>query len=82
MRSVTVHEATSTLSKLLVAAEGGEEIVVCRGDQAIARLVALRAPVRARPRVGEITSRPVTYAADCFAAVDADWRSTSRRSGG
>ena len=72
MRSVTVHEAKTTLSKLLVAVEAGEEIIVCRGDKPVARLVPLRAAARPRPRADEVTSPRVKYTDDCFAALDAD----------
>lgn len=69
MKSVTVHEAKTTLSKLLAATAQGEEIIVCKGDQPVAKLIPLRPPVRPRPRVGEITSRPVKYSEDCFAPL-------------
>jgi prevent-host-death family protein len=36
---VTVHQAKTHLSKLLVRAEAGEEIVIARGKKPIARLV-------------------------------------------
>lgn len=51
---VNVHEAKSTLSKLLARVEAGEEIVICRAGKPIARLVAeldpepVRRPGRAR----------------------------------
>jgi len=70
MKSVTVHEAKSTLSKLLAATESGEEIVVCRGEVPVAKLVPFRTQTRLRPRVGEVTSKPVTYSDDCFAPLD------------
>ena len=70
MRSVTVHEAKTNLSKLLVAVEEGEEIIVCRGDQPVAKLTPLGPAMRPRPRVGEITSGPITYTDDCFSPVD------------
>lgn len=40
-RIVKVHEAKTNLSALLAAVEGGEEIVIARGDTPIARLVPL-----------------------------------------
>ncbi len=39
MRTVTIHEAKTHLSKLLADVERGEEIVVARGDVPVARLV-------------------------------------------
>jgi prevent-host-death family protein len=41
MSTVTIHEAKSTLSKLIERAEGGEEIVIARGNKPVARLVKL-----------------------------------------
>ena len=36
---VGVHEAKSTLSKLLVRVEAGEDVVIARGGRPVARLV-------------------------------------------
>ena len=69
MKSVTVHEAKTTLSKLLAETAKGEQIIVCKGEQPIARLIPFRPAAHKRPRVGEITSRPVKYTEDCFAPL-------------
>jgi antitoxin (DNA-binding transcriptional repressor) of toxin-antitoxin stability system len=69
MKSVTVHEAKTTLSKLLADTAEGEEIIICRGRQPVARLLALHPPTRGRPRVGEITSESVTHSDDCFSPM-------------
>ena len=39
MEAVTIHKAKSTLSHLLVQVEAGEEVVLARGSQPIARIV-------------------------------------------
>lgn len=39
MTKVTVHAAKTNLSKLLAKVEAGEEVIICRGDKAVARLV-------------------------------------------
>jgi prevent-host-death family protein len=39
MRQVTIHEAKTHLSRLLADVERGEEIVIARASQPIARLV-------------------------------------------
>jgi len=39
MNTVTIHAAKTNLSKLLVRVEAGEEIVLSRGDQPIAKIV-------------------------------------------
>lgn len=46
MKRVTIHTAKTTLSQLLADAEAGEEVIIQRGQEPVARLVALRAPVR------------------------------------
>jgi antitoxin (DNA-binding transcriptional repressor) of toxin-antitoxin stability system len=38
MAIVTIHEAETNLSKLIARAEAGEEIVIARGQQPVARL--------------------------------------------
>jgi prevent-host-death family protein len=72
MTHVTIHDAKTNLSKLLVAVQAGEEIVVCKGQQPIAKLVPLREPSRKRPPVGLVTSDPVTYSTDCFSPLTDD----------
>lgn len=48
MEIVTIHVAKTTLSQLLVRVEAGEEIVLARGRDPIARLVPYRPPARGR----------------------------------
>lgn len=38
---VTIHEAKTTLSRLIAQAQAGEEIVIARGDVPVARLVPI-----------------------------------------
>jgi antitoxin (DNA-binding transcriptional repressor) of toxin-antitoxin stability system len=45
MTKVTIHVAKTNLSKLIAKVEAGEEVVICRGDKEVARLVAVSAPV-------------------------------------
>ena len=47
MEEVTVHEAKTHLSKLLVRVERGEEIVIARNRRPIAKIV----PLSSAPRV-------------------------------
>jgi antitoxin (DNA-binding transcriptional repressor) of toxin-antitoxin stability system len=39
MRIVTIHAAKASLSKLIARACAGEEVIIARGSQAVARLV-------------------------------------------
>jgi len=41
MRPVNVHEAKTHFSKLLARVAGGEEVIIAKGNQPVARLVPL-----------------------------------------
>jgi len=43
MTTVTIHTAKTTLSQLLARVEAGEEIVLARGKQPVAKLVPYQA---------------------------------------
>jgi uncharacterized protein (DUF433 family) len=43
MATVKIHEAKTTLSKLIARVEAGEEIVIARDDKPVAKLTAMRA---------------------------------------
>ena len=42
MKTVTIHQAKTNLSKLIRKASEGEEIVIARGPTPVARLVSLK----------------------------------------
>ena len=52
--SVTVHEAKTHLSKLLVRVEAGEEIVIARGKKPIGKLVPINQVSRAPRQPGRL----------------------------
>lgn len=41
MKTVTIHEAKTYLSRLIAKACAGEEIIIARGSEPVARLVGL-----------------------------------------
>ncbi len=41
MKTVTIHQAKTNLSRLIERACEGEEVIIARGSQPVARLVAL-----------------------------------------
>ncbi len=41
-----MHEAKTTLSKLVELVEGGEEVIIARADRPVARLVPIEEPRR------------------------------------
>ncbi len=68
MEKVTTHQAKTQLSQLIKRVQSGEDIVVCRGDQPVVRLIPFDdtegGPVR--PEVGTITSAPISYSQNAF----------------
>ena len=66
----TVHEAKTQLSRLLVRAEAGEDIVIARGAVPVARLVAL--PVPEGRRFGALGAAAALPDAVFFDALPAD----------
>jgi prevent-host-death family protein len=73
VKTVTTHEAKTHLSKLLAEVEAGAEIVICRGSRPAARLVPVsRRTKRRRPRVGTVTSAPVSIAPDALSPLSDD----------
>ena len=53
METVTIHAANTGLSRLLARVETGEEIVLARGKQPIAKLVPYRGIVSVSPEFFE-----------------------------
>jgi prevent-host-death family protein len=53
MGEVTVHEAKTHLSRLLRRVQLGEEVVISRGGEPVARLVPIGGPVERRFGVDE-----------------------------
>jgi len=43
MTKVTIHVAKTNLSKLIAKVEAGEEVVICRGDEEVVRMVPAKA---------------------------------------
>jgi len=56
MRTVNIHEAKTTLSKLVEAAEAGEKIVLARAGKPVAEIVRLAKP-RSGIRLGVLKSK-------------------------
>lgn len=41
MKTVTIHKAKTTLSQLIADVEAGEEVIIARGKQPVARIVPI-----------------------------------------
>ena len=66
MKTATIHQTKTHLSRMLKEIQGGEPIIILNGSTPVAKLTAIEpSPVR-RPKVGTRTSPPVHYAADVF----------------
>ena len=51
MYVVNVHQAKTELSKLLARVEAGEDVLIARRGEPVARLIACKARVQRRPDV-------------------------------
>jgi prevent-host-death family protein len=69
MKVVNMHEAKTTLSQLVEQAERGEEIVIARAGEPVAKIVALR--IGARRVLGAWRGR-VQMASDFDAPLSGD----------
>ena len=54
MTTVTVHHAKTHLSKLIAAAERGEEVVIARGDKPAVRIVPFEQGEKPERRRGRL----------------------------
>ncbi|MDO9018133.1 MAG: type II toxin-antitoxin system prevent-host-death family antitoxin [Deltaproteobacteria bacterium] len=72
-RPITIHAARRHLSRLIVRACAGEEIVIARGKQPVARLVPIT-PTEPRRRPGSMKGRAAVTEAffDPLSAEDLD----------
>ena len=71
MKEVAVYEAKTRLSELLAAVEQGEQFVITRRGEAIARLVAA-APAAAKHSQAQAQKRRVCEALDALKRLRAD----------
>lgn len=56
MPTVTIHQAKTNLSKLIERASAGEEIIIARGSQPVARLVPVET-VKGRRQPGSLKGK-------------------------
>ena len=62
MKTVNIHQAKTQLSRLVADVEGGEEVVLARAGQPVARIVPLGGPAPQR-RFGAMKGRAATSGA-------------------
>jgi prevent-host-death family protein len=69
MKTVNVYDAKTHLSQLLAEVERGEEVVIARNGQPIARLGPVQPPVPRRRVLGQQRHLVLHAAADAFAPM-------------
>ena len=72
MKTATIHQTKTHLSRMLKEVQAGETIVILNGSTPVARLTAFDRDVRRRPQVGTRTSAPVRYSDDAFRPLSDD----------
>lgn len=72
MKSITTHYAKTHLSRLLEEVRNGETIIILNGKVPVAKLTTLEPHDRSRPKLGTVTSQPVSYDSNAFDPMDAD----------
>ena len=70
IQNYTIHETKTHLSKLLTFVEEGEEIVIRRGSEPIAKIIPFRAPEFQR-KAGMFKGE-ITLSDDFNASIDPD----------
>lgn len=76
--TITVNISDADLSELLAKVEAGEEIILARGNEPVARLVAFKEPIDKRELIETMLKershrKPVTQ------AEIAEWKQIGRR---
>ena len=69
---VTIHQAKSQLSKLIAAAERGEEVIIARRDKRVARLVAEK-PEPPKRVLGFLASQEVQLVGFFDPVLEVSW---------
>jgi prevent-host-death family protein len=73
MHSPNVHQVRENLAEYLAAAERGEEVLICRRNQPVARLVAIaRVPARKPRPIGRAPDAGESLPAAFFDSLPAD----------
>ena len=57
MPTFTIHAAKTNLSKLIARAEAGEEIVLARGSEPVAKIVAVSQKARPKRKFGALKGK-------------------------
>ena len=70
MMTITAEEAEAHMSRYLAAVERGEEIIIARGENQVAKIIPLKTSAKVpRPKVGEILGEPFEFSPAAFAPL-------------
>lgn len=76
MTKVTIHVAKTNLSKLIAKVEAGEEVIICRGETEVVRMVPAKAANEnsgsVRPGRGTWKGH-IHFTPEWDAPVEAEW---------
>ena len=72
MKTATIHQTKTHLSRMLKEVQAGATIVILNGSTPVAKLTALDRRVARRPKVGTRTSLPVRLSSDAFHPLSAE----------
>lgn len=79
MKTVNIHEAKTSLSALIAAAEAGEEVIISRANNPVVRLVPVQRPKQAKRAFGRNKDKPYYIAPDFDAPLpDEFWLGQDR----
>lgn len=73
MRTVKIHEAKTHFSALIHDVQTGEEIIISRGDEPVAKLVPI-APSEGKRVLGQFEGQPYSMADDFDTYLPDEWR--------
>lgn len=73
MRTVKIHEAKTHFSALIADVQGGEEIIIARGDKPVAKLTRIE-PREGKRVLGYDEGLPFYIADDFDEYVPEEWR--------
>lgn len=72
MRTVKIHEAKTHFSALIADVQGGEEIIIARGDKPVAKLTPIE-PRKGKRVLGRDAGQPFYIADDFDEYVPEGW---------
>ena len=70
MKTTTIHNAKTHLSRILREVQAGESVVILNGRTPVAKLMPVESQLETRPSAGTRTSEPVRYVDAAFEPLE------------